>query len=276
LNWKDNSLGETNFTIQRATDANFTNGLTTFIFGANITTYLDLTGMLNQTYCYRVIATNIVGDTFVYTAPAVGFPTITANSAPSNTAISQVQSDAMYLVIRDVSNRINYRFYNLTTSTWGSWNLLPSGSTSESPAAAIINNELHIVVKGSTNNALYDSFVSLNNGTFSGWAVLSGSTPSAPTLTGNSTHLYLAVRGMDNFIYYRNYNIATRIWSSWTIQSTATSTTPAAALFNNKLYLAIKNSVDNTIFSGNVNLNNGTSTMALLDGTTPSAPTLTR
>jgi FtsP/CotA-like multicopper oxidase with cupredoxin domain len=370
LNWKDNSLGETNFTIQRAIDANFANGLTTFIVGANITTYLDLTGMPNQTYCYRVIATNIVGDTFVYAAPVVGFPTITANSAPSNIAISQVQSDAMYLVIRDVSNRINYRFYNLTTSTWGSWNLLPSGSTSESPAAAIINNELHIVVKGSTNNALYDSFVSLNNGTFSGWALLSGSTPSAPTLTGNSTHLYLAVRGMDNeiyyrsysvvtrvwsnwasietgttsttpaaalvnnqlfidvkgstnnaiysgyislnngtfsgwallsgstpsaptltgnsthlylavrgmdnAIYYRNYNIATRIWSSWAIQSTATSTTPAAALFNNKLYLAIKNSVDNTIFSGNVNLNNGTSTMALIDGTTLSAPTLTR
>ncbi len=48
-----------------------------------MTTYTDATAG-NQTYYYRVIATNTVGDTTTYAAPAIGFPTKTVNSGPSN------------------------------------------------------------------------------------------------------------------------------------------------------------------------------------------------
>jgi hypothetical protein len=43
LSWKDNSIAETGFTIQRAEDPNFTVGLTTFTVGPNVVTYTDKT-----------------------------------------------------------------------------------------------------------------------------------------------------------------------------------------------------------------------------------------
>ena len=87
LVWTDSSLSETSFTIQRAIDQGFTTGLVTFKAGANIATYTDTTIKNNQNYYYRVQANNLVGDTYVYAAPAVGFPTIQADSAWSNVAL---------------------------------------------------------------------------------------------------------------------------------------------------------------------------------------------
>ena len=86
LSWKDNSITETGFTIQRADNPNFTTGLTTFKVGPNMVTYTDTMIMNTQRYYYRVQANNVVGDTTVYPAPAVGFPTTSANSAFSNIA----------------------------------------------------------------------------------------------------------------------------------------------------------------------------------------------
>ena len=85
LTWKDNSASETGFTIQRATDAGFTTGLTTFTVGKNVTTYTDTTNLPNTNYYYRVRATEVVGDTATYPSPAIGFPTETVNSAFTNT-----------------------------------------------------------------------------------------------------------------------------------------------------------------------------------------------
>lgn len=81
LCWKDNSITETGFTIQRADDPRFTEGLTTFNVEANVTTYTDTTIKENQTYYYRVQANNVVGDT-----ATVGFPTTSADSSFSNVA----------------------------------------------------------------------------------------------------------------------------------------------------------------------------------------------
>ena len=81
LTWADNSLNETGFTIERATDAAFTGGLTTFTVGPNVMTYSNTIGNTSQTYYYRVFATNTVGDT-----GTPGFPTQTVNSPFSNTA----------------------------------------------------------------------------------------------------------------------------------------------------------------------------------------------
>ena len=85
LAWTDNSISETGFIIQRATDSGFTTGLTTFpTTKPNVVTYTDTTAV-SGTYYYRVMATNTVGDTTVYTPPAIGFPTQTVNSAFSIT-----------------------------------------------------------------------------------------------------------------------------------------------------------------------------------------------
>ena len=87
LTWKDNSLSETSFTIERAEDAAFTIGLTKFTVNAGTTTYTDKIKN-KQLYFYRVKATNTVGDTTQYPQPAIGFPTMSVDSAPSNTAMT--------------------------------------------------------------------------------------------------------------------------------------------------------------------------------------------
>jgi FtsP/CotA-like multicopper oxidase with cupredoxin domain len=81
LTWADNSLNETGFTIQRATNNAFTGALTTFTVGPNVTTYSNTIGNTTQPYYYRVFASNTVGG------PATSFyPTLTAVSGFSNTA----------------------------------------------------------------------------------------------------------------------------------------------------------------------------------------------
>lgn len=87
LTWTDNSLSETGFTIQRASDASFTTNLITATVGPNVATYIDSTIQPQTVYYYRVQANNLVGDTYQYPAPAVGFPTMQADSNWSNTAM---------------------------------------------------------------------------------------------------------------------------------------------------------------------------------------------
>jgi FtsP/CotA-like multicopper oxidase with cupredoxin domain len=81
LNWVNNAINATSITIQRATNSTFTQNLTTFTAAANAATYTDNSAAPNTTYYYRVIAANTVGDPL-----STGYPTMTGNSTPSNTA----------------------------------------------------------------------------------------------------------------------------------------------------------------------------------------------
>jgi FtsP/CotA-like multicopper oxidase with cupredoxin domain len=86
LTWTDNSSNEVGWRIQKATDANFTIGVTDIpIATPNVTAFQDSNVTLGSTYWYRVFAIGeIVGDV---TMP--GFPTMAAESV-SNTARVQV------------------------------------------------------------------------------------------------------------------------------------------------------------------------------------------
>lgn len=84
VNWTDNSTDETNFTIQRNTSTSpwvtlaivpSTTGPST---GGPLKSYIDTTVLPATTYNYRVLATNIVGDT-----NTANFPTMSADSLPS-------------------------------------------------------------------------------------------------------------------------------------------------------------------------------------------------
>ncbi len=96
LTWTDNSTDEINFSIQRATDAGFTTGLTTFTVAGSANgaiggtfVYTDTTAVLGTQYYYRVMATNVVG------APNIGaYPTYVVNSVPSSTATAQLIIEA--------------------------------------------------------------------------------------------------------------------------------------------------------------------------------------
>jgi FtsP/CotA-like multicopper oxidase with cupredoxin domain len=96
LSWTDNSLNETAFVIERATSlagpygslAGIPSGASGPATGAR--TYTDAIGNTNQAFYYRVRATNVVGDTWDYTDPALNegaaFPTKTLDSGYSNVA----------------------------------------------------------------------------------------------------------------------------------------------------------------------------------------------
>jgi hypothetical protein len=71
LKWTDNSSNETGFTIQRATNATFTQGLNTVTVGSNVVT-LTQTGLARNTqYWYRIRANNgtIIFTVWVNAAP---------------------------------------------------------------------------------------------------------------------------------------------------------------------------------------------------------------
>jgi len=87
LTWNDNSINETAFTVQRAPAAG---GLWTDIAvvpgtadpsGKGPVSYTS-TGTPGTAYNYQVIANNLVGYTQTYTAPVVGYPHPSFDSAP--------------------------------------------------------------------------------------------------------------------------------------------------------------------------------------------------
>lgn len=203
--------------------------------------------------------------------------TLTVTGTGALTAIFNSSVAKLYanLVVRGSNNLIYYRTYNVTTSSWTSWNALP-GATCDSPAATVTGNELQIVVRGVDGSTLWHGYVNLVGGGFSGWALLSGSSPSAPTLTSNSTHLSLVVRGQNNLIYYRFCTIATRTWTGWNVLPTgSTIDSPAAAMLGNKLHVVVRGLDGYTLWHSSVDLSTSAfSGWMPLSGSTPSAPTL--
>jgi FtsP/CotA-like multicopper oxidase with cupredoxin domain len=87
LNWVNPALNATGFIIERATNAAFTVNLMTFKTAGVVTTYTDTSAIQDVPYYYRIKAINVVGDTTVFAAPAIGYPTSTAASGVSNTLV---------------------------------------------------------------------------------------------------------------------------------------------------------------------------------------------
>ena len=90
LNWINNALNATSLTIQRSTSSAFNANLVTFTPSLpTATTYTDGTALIGQTYYYQVIASNTVGVIMATGLPVTGYPSMTANSAPSNPVNAQ-------------------------------------------------------------------------------------------------------------------------------------------------------------------------------------------
>jgi hypothetical protein len=181
-----------------------------------------------------------------------------------------------------MDNRIYYQVWNGTS--WQGWNVLP-GSTIDSPAAAILGNQLHVIVRGSDGHSLWYGYLTniMDPGSFSGWTLLSGATSSAPTLTSNGTTMCLVVRGLDNRIYYRVYDTVAQAWEGWnSLPGGATCDRPAAAMLGSILSIVVRGysptdaSANNTLWYSTINLTNKAfSGWTMLSGATPSSPTLT-
>ena len=177
-----------------------------------------------------------------------------------------------FLVVRGMDDRIYY-MNRMCDSNWGSWKYLPSGTTLDRPAAAILENNLHIVVRGMDGASLWHGIVNLSSEAFSGWTRIPGATPSAPELAASTTNLFLVVRGMDDRIYYSNWTSGAG-WAGWTSLLGATNDVPAAAVCCGKLQIVVIG-LDGGLWHGYIELSTGRfSSWSSLPGSTPSAPEL--
>jgi len=92
LTWTDNSTNEVSFRVETNRTGPWTTvAVVTSNTGPTIGNpyrYPATTGLPGPARYYRVVANNVVGDTFVYPAPAIGFPTISVDSTPSNIVLS--------------------------------------------------------------------------------------------------------------------------------------------------------------------------------------------
>jgi len=91
LTWTDNSANETSFILQRANDGGFVSGLVEYELAPDTTSYVDSTIKRNQTFYFRVVARNLVGDTWDYSDPnlneGASFPAVAIDSEFSNTVM---------------------------------------------------------------------------------------------------------------------------------------------------------------------------------------------
>ena len=107
LTWTDNSVNETGFIVQRASAATGPWSTLATVQSPNgpgkggQLTYDDGAVSRRRTYFYRVLATNVVGDTTRYGAGAVGFPTRSVNSVASNVRSITMGSGANAFIMAD-------------------------------------------------------------------------------------------------------------------------------------------------------------------------------
>ena len=100
---------------------------------------------------------------------------------------------------------IYYRCYS--EDSWGSWQLLPNGSTIDSPAAALLEDELHVVVRGTDGFTMWHKIILPESGVVEEWSWIPGASASPPILAASQSlgELYMLVRGADDGIYYSQY-----------------------------------------------------------------------
>ena len=90
----------------------------------------------------------------------------------------------LYLTVRGSDDGVYLRSYD---GSWSGWTSLPGG-TNDAVGACIQHSKpdpdanLHVVVKGMTGG-MYHGEYDLNSESFLGWTLISGETPSPPTIT---------------------------------------------------------------------------------------------
>jgi hypothetical protein len=191
------------------------------------------------------------------------------HSAPTLTS----NGTALCLVVRGLDDRIYLRCY--TGGGWGSWHALSKGATCDGPAAALIGDNLHLIVRGMDGNSLWYVQVTCDGTFISDWTPNPGATAKKPAVgkvpTTGGTVLCLTVKGLDNAVYVQ----AGAPWVP--LVPGATIDGPAATgLSDGKLYIVVRGMDGNTLWYGTYDVYyKSFSGWAPLSGATPSAPTLT-
>jgi hypothetical protein len=87
----------------------------------------------------------------------------------------------LYLAVRGGDNRIWINTWS--GATWEGWAALPGGTTIDSPTVTVAHGELIIVVRNIQGTTIWYCRINLYADADSGWILVSGSTPSKPSIT---------------------------------------------------------------------------------------------
>ncbi len=204
-----------------------------------------------------------------------GWTGLSGSTPSAPTLVSN--STALCLVVRGSDNSIYYRYY--AGGSWGDWQSVPTGSTVDSPAAALLGSNLHIVVRSMDGLGFWQTILGSDGTVLKSWTAISGSSPSKPVLAASQDldKLYLVVRGWDDLlgVYYSYYDTSMDSWGSWTRLEGATCDGPGAAISNGQLYIVVRGMDGASLWHRYVNLSTGNpSDWTGLSGATESAPTL--
>lgn len=113
LKWQDNSNNESSFIVQRATNANFKQGLNTITVGANVTTLTDTLVQTDTTYYYRVLASNMIGNSAYSNVVSITTPG-QLPQAPTNLRSTTIGTN--YVILSWIDNSNNEKGFYLERS----------------------------------------------------------------------------------------------------------------------------------------------------------------
>jgi hypothetical protein len=126
----------------------------------------------NQTLWHGVV--DLTDNTFL------GWEMVGGATDATPTLAASATRGEMYLSVKGMDSRI---YVNTWTSSWQGWTGLASGWTNESPAITVTDDVLQFVVKGFDGASLWHCSVDLDSSVQSSWTLITGSSPSAPTIS---------------------------------------------------------------------------------------------
>jgi len=222
------------------------------------------------------VTVSINGSANTLTGPSysdtVTFTNTTNGTGNTTRPVSLSVDYRQFITVRGADNWIYSRSMN-TSEVMSVWTKL-NGKTDVTPATAVFNGKLYMVVKSDIDTKIWWNSMT-PDGTWGSWAPMDGFTTDKPSVAVFNNKLYIAVRGTDDKIYFRSMTTG-EVFSSWyLVPAGLTSVPPVIHAFNNMLYLVVKDSGDDKIWWNKMNTSDAWTGWNLMDGLSPSTAAMT-
>lgn len=230
LSWTDNSVDETGFLLERATNTAFTQNVSSFNLGANANSFSDDSLASGVTYYYRLSAYNALGSSpysnvLVITTAIPAIPSGLTAAAASENQINLTWSD-------NSNNESSFRIERSLTADFAAVTPINVGVNVNSYHDTPVEADTTYYYRVIAVNALGESLPS---------AAASVTTPSAPVIPADPT-------GLNNTLV-----TATRVDLEWTDNS------------NNETGFIIQRATDPDFTNDLISFETGTNTISFSD-----------
>jgi len=271
MSWTDNSLNETGFTVQRATDAGFVNNLFEVSFGEGVTNYVDTGLDPSATYFWRIIAKNLVGDNIT-----PGFPLMQASSGPSNVVGAGPSGIVMLQVtvpnggeIWGAGSTQNVTWTQTGLTGLTTIDLYKGGAFVKTLGTADVTLGTFSWPIGIAEPAGTDYRIRVSQG-----GTMDESDANFTIVAYQPPKLHLAVKDVIGNFLWMNKMLADETFETWQALQAGTSTAAATAVFNNRLHLIVKDAFNDNLWYQSMDLAGAWSALTLFGGNSPSTPSM--